>query len=328
MHGRPLPTEFHQGIRRDWRLCISGPAHHENAQATATQDEGDLITEPQESWDFENEVTNGAGNTLYHSLEVVWYSADWYSSRGWTHDMAISGVASCRSSSDSPVENIDKNRYYMQVVDEEDMRVDPDQGDDFHGVYPSGGSSGLPAWVEIPTAAAISTLSAPAGFALTAKELVEAMEPEDGYNIYDYGYGFQKTPGTWTLGWTDASHFQRFMFESQHKSTIGRDMWMNDVFKAISETSEITVDIEIWKDDTPEVGTSDTGGNSEDQVVETTNPNEMSEEQKEKFGVSKVEPEVSTSGNTEKEQPEFRATNIPITITKQKSDETTDKPTK
>ncbi|PSP54962.1 hypothetical protein BRC82_08195 [Halobacteriales archaeon QS_1_67_19] len=222
--------------------------------------------DPNNNWPHTMEIALASDQKAYHSSTVSWYGSEYLDSRStWIHDVSLGTVGSSQWDSGARIEDIVGNYYEMFPKDyNEDGLVDADTNSDRQGIYPDGRGEDLPEWVEITTDLAIGALNAPAGFVVAADDMAAALQPKDGLKSIknDKGFEFLNTPGYFEDNWSDISHFQRALYESEANAQADDDLVVHG--RCGRGGGDFTTNVQFlmsfWKDDVNYVSEDESRG--------------------------------------------------------------------
>lgn len=305
---------------------------------------------PKKDWTDQYEFYLGDNDhKSYHSTDASWYHSEYYDSRGWMHDVSLGTTGVSQWNSGIALEDIIGNYYEFWPKDyQDDGLVDQDTRGQRHGIWPDNKDESMEEWIEFTTDLAVGSLSAPSAFALAADDFAEMLQEQDGFKGIknDKGFRFLHTVGYFEDNWSDIAHFQRALYESGFeakwndtliiRSKLGRtpddyDSWIEYEIM-FWKNDEPLVDIYKWdgeKNNSPNASTSSSAlldstttstvekeALKDAMVVSTGNPYEMTDEERDRIGLVKVNPDNPPAGveGIDGEYPNFVAKTMPIAV--------------
>ncbi|WP_396610562.1 twin-arginine translocation signal domain-containing protein [Haloferax sp. S1W] len=326
------------------------------ASAASGNCETDYPKNPQKQWTADAQHDYSGGDYDLYQTTVVSYFCSWDGGRGWTHDVDVGTVASGQWSSGSGYNSINRNLLEIWPRDyESGGEIDRDSTHDTFGWYPESQDGNVDDFIETSMDLVIGTFYAPAGFVVALDDIAETFEPyADGISHPDKwdskGVRIKSNTGTFENAWQDAGQYQRFKYFSGSNADSDDDVFVVSEMHDMTTSSgdwlgtRIKYEMSFWELSQPSVIRRDSVGSGSGDVLEgddlfsldapvsaqeskqeskpvrTKKAEEMTPEERERYGVRRVDKENPSkfaryAKEVDGELPEWVATNIPISIT-------------
>lgn len=213
-------NKFELNGRKTLKLAGTGvvaPFAFSNSSRLASASSVDT---PKKNWkekDKTGEMSEDPGigtDIIYQSSALVWYgAAPQPSGDGYVHDFSLATTQICLLDRDHVIDDITKTEWEMSILpDSDDWHISPKISKDYSGVAPKNNGEAAPDWLEIPFDVAVGALHPVAAAALVADDLWELTKVTNDLDETSDGWKMTHKSG-WGVGWTRASHVQRFTVE-------------------------------------------------------------------------------------------------------------------
>lgn len=328
-----MRKKFQSGIprRKAIKLGVAGSLGSLGLIAGSSTEAAAATSEPQDQWsdgvDTKDETT-GDDIIVSQGTNLAWYNAASNDAKNaWVHDMAITTTATgwVRDGMDGsykgPAGTISSTNWEIDLSgasssDTIGWAVNPNINNKYSGAYPKSSGDLVPDFWETTIKAAVGIMNPTAGAVISAADILAETYEDDGLTQNSTGWTFEHSSSP---SMTDAGHVQRFNIE------VPYDVDPNDVVKisAWSPSGLYVAEVSFYcyfagvEDSPPAVAESTIESDTD---TKSLDPNKMTSEEKEKYGVQKVTSEdtrqsaITTSEQESSSSPEYVATNLPLAV--------------
>lgn len=231
--------------------------------------------------------------TTAGSYGFKWYGSAYGDVFGWTHGIGFAGGCEVEDNDawDGLASNLRGQRYSIHVptpVDGEEILKGT--SNHLHGVHPRPNDVGM-SWAETAVRAGIEYAMGTVNFGLPMGTLVQKFEDYDGFDFseYDVGYAFSHTGATFPVElWPRCAHSDAAIYVTDEFSTP-----YLEVKHGYLEHNP-TIGTATWEDASYTLSAFSTSGASAngtrpDADPSSLNPNEMTAQERRRWGVKPVE---------------------------------------
>lgn len=260
---------------------LSGMTRSAELESTSIKS---IPTEPEyEVYSFVDEERSWPGDyEISHTME--WFQS-WYSDERetWNHDFSIQSHACSRHDSYDTL--IPECTGWGYRIESGAGHIKKYVNDEMHGVHPKGATGDMPEWTDVVLEGALGTLSTSASILYTAEELMNLMQPADGFDTSpDDGFRWLYTYDYFDDGAEQVSSHHRVNLEGNTSSPL---IETNATVRIDHDPigSDTWLDMEVLTNDSGPIS----GPNSETQSLDNVHPEDMSTEEKERLGIKRVD---------------------------------------